>query len=322
MKPARLWLLLPWALFALLAAGWCAYWFSTAAAAEAALDAAFVAERARGADVSCARRERRGFPVLLRINARDCVYAPADRAWRASAPELDLHVNLTNASSWGVTLRAPFSVTNARGETTTLSASSLIATASARHTRFSLEADALVIDSASGEGAFSIDHLVLNARRDPRAPADVQVAVELSGVTLARPARAFEGFGTAIATLRAGLVLTGAREVLGAPSSGALAAWLEEGARLRIDGAALTWGPLNGEFRGELGVDSAHRLAGQIDLRGDFSAAAPALMQGAPTPRVARSLAPFASAKTIRMSAHDGALDLDGVTLRQLAPLY
>ena len=67
MTARRLWLIVPWALFALIAIGWIIYWNVVAGTAEARVRAWAAQQTEQGGQVSIGRIARHGFPVLLRL---------------------------------------------------------------------------------------------------------------------------------------------------------------------------------------------------------------------------------------------------------------
>ena len=85
MKGSRgLWLIVPWALFGLIALGWVGYWNFVASTAENRINSWVAAQNNAGAQASYLRIVRHGFPVLLRLEIQNISYGPARGGWRAT----------------------------------------------------------------------------------------------------------------------------------------------------------------------------------------------------------------------------------------------
>ena len=83
------WLILPWALFLVIAAGWIAYWNIVAGASEQRIRAWISEQETQGASASVSRIVRHGFPVLMRLELRNPSYAPARGGWRIDTAAAD-----------------------------------------------------------------------------------------------------------------------------------------------------------------------------------------------------------------------------------------
>jgi hypothetical protein len=332
-KPKRLWLWGPWLVFALLAAGWVMYRQAAAGAAEHELNAWFAEQRSGGAEVSCARTQPRGFPVLLSIALEECAYAPAGGDWRAHAARLDLNVNLVNPSHVIFAAKSPIEFV--AGETRhVLSVDNLLL--SLRRdgealAQAGLEIDALELDNPDRDGEVRARKIVINVRPDPRAAGDYQMALNVEALALARPARGFERFGQEIETLSGAIVLTHGAALLDAPKSDAFGQWRAAGGRARAEGLRLAWGPLEAEGQGEIGLDGENRIEGRLDL--DIDRPAPALRALAQSEGldrdarraielIAAGFALTGQGASFDVEARDGRLRVENAPVRALSPIY
>jgi hypothetical protein len=330
----KFWLIGPWALFALLALGWIAYWNMVAGEAERRVESWVAEQNAAGASASIGAIERRGFPVLLRLQLRDIDYAPEQGGWRAASARGDLHVQLLNPQHVILEAKAPISVSRSDGATTTASADALIASLRTQGGALAvagIEADNLMLDDPAEDGVLRVRKVVANLRPDPRAAGEYQLAFEARALTLPRPVRSFEAFGLEVAALRAAIVIEAGAELLQESPRDPLGPWREAGGRLRFEALELDWGPLQATGSGAGGLDAQRRLEGELHL--PIERPAPIFTAIANDPNVnddaRRGLALLAAAFalsgddiTLDVEARNGVLRLEGVSVRALPPAY
>jgi hypothetical protein len=334
MKARRLWLIVPWALFALIAIGWIIYWNVVAETAEARVRAWVAEQTEQGGQVSIARIVKRGFPVLMRLELHDVSYAPAQGGWRAETERADLHVQLMNTQHVIVEAEAPIALSRSNGEVTNISADALIASVRMAGNALAvagIEADNLALDDPAQEGVLRARKVVLNVRPDERAEGDYQIAFDAQELMLPRAVRSFEAFGLDVLMLRAALVVTDGAALMEASQQDPLGPWREAGGRLRIEGLELRWGPLTTLGRGEGGLDEQRRLQGELTL--PIEEPAPVFTAIANGPNVnedaRRALALLAAGYmisgddiTLDVEARDGVMRLEGLPVRPLPPVY
>jgi hypothetical protein len=331
-KPRRLWLIIPWVLFALLAAAWIGYWFIVANTAQERLATWVAGQQARGAEASYARVQARGFPVLLRLEISDFAYAPPGGDWRAQTPRLDLHINLISTSHLIFEAKAPISIGRADGSSSVLTADALLVSVrnnGAALAQASIEADALALDDPAQEGVLRAQKLVISVRPDPRDASAFQVAADATALTLARPVRSFESFGQEIGALRAAIVLEHGTSLM-APSD-PLEAWRGADGKARFEALSLHWGALEATGQGEASIDDARRLAGRLELTIPNPSAALAAFAESPslTSNIRSTVRALSVGYAITgddvlfdIDARDGMLYIEALPVRELAPLY
>src|SRR5690606_32354607 len=248
MSRRALWLIVPWAIFIVLAIAWSLYWFALADAAEQRL-------RARG-DLTVERIVRHGFPVLLRLELQGAVLAR--RGWRLETDRGALHVTPTNPDHVTLHARAPLAFARANGHVTNISAETLIATLRTRGgvvAAAGVEGDDVALDDPAEDGVMRMEKLLLNLRPDPRQPGDYQLAFEARALALPRPARSFEAFGQDAPLMRAAVVIERAAPLFEPQQGDPLGAWSAAGGRLRFEALVLNWGPLQTTGEGAGGLD-------------------------------------------------------------------
>lgn len=334
MKFRWLWLWIPWALFATLAIGWVVYWHALAGGAEQRVRAWLAMQHEQGAAASIGSIERRGFPVLLRLELGDIAYAPAHGGWRAQTARVNLNVQVLNPEHVIFEANAPITVTRNDSTTTSVSADTLIASLRTSHGALALagvEADNLSLDDADKEGVLLLRKLVVNIRPDPRVEGEFQVAFDAQGLTLPRPVRSFEPFGLDVSTLRAAIVVERGASLLQSSPRDPLGPWRDAGGRLRFEALTLNWGPLEASGDGQGGLDAERRLEGRLEL--PIEHPAPVLLAIANSPNLddsaKRALALLAAGYSISgddikldVEARAGWLRLEGLSVRPLPPVY
>jgi len=331
-KPRRLGLYIPWALFAAAALGWMIYWHVLAGQAQRQLADWAVEQSEVGGEASFGAVSTHGFPRLMRLRIEDARWRPPGQGWRVETHAFDLNINMTNPSHLMLKAAAPITLTQADGAVHRISADALLISYRQNNGALSqagIEADALIADNPAREGQLRAGKLVLNLRPDPRMPGAYQAALEITNAHLARPARAFEAFGQDIARLQAGLVLDRGLALM--EGSDRLANWRQAGGQIRIEGASLAWGALEGEAQGVLGLDEARRIAGEIKLRAPRPAPALlALVKSESISDDARGALALLAAGfalsgddvEIDVKAADGVLSVEGAPVRTIEAAY
>lgn len=334
MKIRNLWLWIPWALFAAAAIGWATYWHIVAGTAESRIHALLAQQNAQGAQASVARIVRHGFPALLRLELRGVSYAPARGGWSAASERTDLHIDLLKTEHLILEAEAPIAFTRESGAVTTLAAEALVAslrTSGGALAVAGIEADNLTLDDPAAEGVLSARKIVLNLRPDARAAGEYQLAFDATALSLPRPVRSFEAFGTDIEDMRAAIVIEHGAELLQGAQADPLGPWRDAGGQLRFEALMLDWGPLEASGHGAGGLDENRRLQGTLTLPIErpgpiFSAIAEGPNVNASTRRalslLATSFALSGDTITLDVEAQDGVLRLEGLGVRALPPVY
>lgn len=319
-KRASRWgLIVPWALFALIALGWFGYWTLLKDQAVKQIDAAIAQAQAKGLDAGYGSVSADGFPMRLSLRFKEVRYAPADAAWRVTAPLVSVHVNPTNPLHIIAGFDSAATLAGSGGsehvfQAKTAALSVRVDTSGALQ-RISLELDGFALSRAGeAQPGSRIAKLVAHVRPDARSPGRLQLAADGAGVRLARPVTRFEALGQDIAELH----LRGTLEAPpGALSPDALIVAVTDGV-LRLEGFGLTWGPTTLTGVGEIGLDPQHRPEGALDVTIADPAATFAAL-GAPE---LAALAPTNQPLTAPLTAKGGVLSLGPVPLRALPPLY
>jgi len=334
MKVRGFWLAVPWALFVLAALGWVFYWNYLATTAERRVHEWAFEQNAGGATVEVDNIVRHGFPVLLRLELQDVSYVSARSGWSAETERADLNVQVLNPQHVILEAKAPITITRAGGATTNISADTLIASLRTDDGALAvagIEADNLVLDDPAEEGILHAVKVIANVRPDQRAVGEYQLAFDAQTVTLPRPVRSFETFGLDVARLRAAIVITDGALLLQSSPGDPLGAWREGGGRLRFEALELNWGPLQTTGTGEGGLDAQRRLDGRLVL--PVERPAPVLSAIANGPRIEsdarRALSLLAAGYvvtgndiTLDIGAHNGVLNIEGLPVRPLPPVY
>jgi hypothetical protein len=265
--------------------------------------------------------------VLMRLELQNIAYAPARGGWRAATQRADLHIDVLNPQHLILEAEAPIAISRSNGAVTNVTADKLIA--SLRTARGSLavagvEADNLVLDDPAQEGVLNTTKLVINVRPDPRAAGEYQLAFNAEALTLPRPVRSFEAFGQNVARLRAAIVIEDGAALLDSSPNDPLGPWREAALELN-------WGPLATTGTGEGGLDEQRRLNGRLVL--PVERPSPVLNAIATGPNVdddARQALQLLAAGylvtgddiTLDIGARDGVLNIEGLPVRPLPPVY
>lgn len=334
MKARTLWLVIPWAVFAVLAIGWSIYWHVLAGEMETRLRAVIAEQNGRGADASIGRIVRHGFPVLMRFELQDVSYLAPGAYWSARTDRADLHVQIINPQHVIVEAQAPIAFARKNGDVTNISADALIASLrmnGATLAQAGIEADNLMLDDPAKEGVLHAAKLVLNVRPDPRAEGHYQIAFDATALILPRPVRSFEAFGLDVQALRAAIVIEQARALVNPPPGDPLEPWREADGRLRFEALSVQWGPLQATGTGWGGLDHARRLMGALALPVEHPAPVLATLANGPSVEedARRALGLLAASFLISgddinldVEANEGVMRLEGFEVRELPAVY
>jgi hypothetical protein len=332
-KHRRMGLILPWALFAALLIGWTIYWHALAWGARKELTAAAAQINKSGAILALSKVRARGFPLHLAIEMR-AVFLDADRAFSAQAPNVVLHVNLSNPQQVAVTLPAPVALTRSDAPHR-LSADRLRIGVRLRGRavrEVGIEGQNVLLDDVEDTGAdLRAARFVANARPDPRGGDAWQVALSIAGGDVGAPARGLEPLGTAIEALDAAIVVEQAPALATAPGGrDPLLHWSGAGGALRVEALKLDWGPAHVEGAGRIAIDDTRRPQGALNVSLRDPQRVLAALAAGPNLRDRARIALGLSAAAIggkdeaqvELGAARGWLKLNGAVLRRLAPIY
>lgn len=334
MKIRGLWLVVPWVLFILAALGWVFYWNYLGNETERRLRAWVFEQNAAGGSAEIGRVVRHGFPVLMRLELQDISYAPARGGWRAATQRADLNIDVLNPQHLILEAEAPIAITRSNNAVTNITADTLIAslrTSGGALAVAGVEADNLVLDDPAQDGVLNAAKLVINVRPDARAAGEYQLAFDAQALELPRPVRSFEAFGQNVARLRAAIVIEDGAALLDSSPNDPLGPWRDAGGRLRFDALELNWGPLATTGTGEGGLDEQRRLIGRLVL--PVERPGPVLNAISNGPSVdddARQALQLLAAGylvtgddiTLDIGARDGVLNIEGLPVRPLPPVY
>lgn len=273
MKPPRrlrLGLWIPWALFAVLVAGWLGYRGVVAREVIKQVDAAIAAHQDAGGQAGYSARKIAGFPLRLSVRFSGAFYAPADMTWRASCDPLELNINLSNPQHLLIRPLGAIQLAKTGAETVTIAPRS--AQASVRFKRGALERLSIVAESVTltdnrgGPHNSTLGKLVLHARPDPRDATALQVPLELTDWVWPAPPKGFEGFGPRLASVRAGFVIAQSALLFQGKPDDPLGAWADAAAQMQIEQGDIVWGPAKAGVTGALHLDSRSRPEGALDV--------------------------------------------------------
>ena len=272
---SRIGLFLPYILLLALVLLWSAGWFYIRARAAAELDAWLAHEAAAGRTWTCADRSLTGYPFRLELRCSSVAFARADG--RFTVGPLTAVVQVYQPRHGLILVAGPFHAEQGplTGDVTWSALEGSFHGASDGFVRASLVVDrpkGRVLESERpgdpGPIDFAANHLELHARPTPgRFETDGAVDVSLR-LAQARVPQLDAAVGSADpadvdldATVDRATVLgpgTLARE---------LDRWRGAGGRLDVAGLSVAKGDRRIQAKGGVGLDDAHRLAGQFDVR-------------------------------------------------------
>jgi hypothetical protein len=268
-RRSRFWLLAPFVLLALLAAGWSAAWFFIRDEAARRPHAWVAREAAQGRQWLCANRSLAGFPFRIELG---CDSLALQR------PDMRLSLGPVRAvaqvyTPWHVIvqavgpLRAEGGTIGVSGEWTSLEAS--IRADNGRFQRASvvLEGSSLRLTGLpAGDLTLASQRFETHLRPNP-ARANEGAYDWNATAAQARIPPLDEFVGSAEPSdLDLRLVATQVRDPLARPVPSEIERWREAGGRIEVPLLAVTKGARRIEAKGELGLDPEHRLQGRFDL--------------------------------------------------------
>ena len=270
-RRSRLGLFLPYILLAVIALAWSGGWFWVRAKAVSEIDAWLAREASHGREWTCADRSVTGFPFRLELRCASVKLARSDGSFTLGPLTALVQVYQPTHALFQAT--GPFHVEQGdlTGDVTWKSLEGSLQASTDGFTRASLvveEPKGRVDGAEPGPIDFAMSHLELHARPNPgRFASDgaVDVSLRLQKGNFpqldpllgnAEPADAALDVTIDQATiLRTRAV---ARE---------LEAWRQADGKLEITTLSLVKGDKRIQAKGEIGLDDAHRPAGEIDVR-------------------------------------------------------
>ena len=270
-RRSRLGLFLPYILLLAIAVLWSAGWFWIRGKAASEMDAWLAREAASGRNWTCADRSITGFPFRLELRCSSLRFARSDGSF--SLGPVTVVAQIYQPRHVVLQAAGPFHAEQGDlvGDVTWTSLEGSFHGASDGFVRASL-----VVDAPKGhvEGAepgpvdFSAKHLELHARPSPgrfESEGAVDLSLRLTGGVFPQldplVGNADPMDAALDATLeRATVLRTRAVER-------ELEAWRQANGRLDIASLSLVKGNRRLQAKGEVGLDDAHRPAGQFDLR-------------------------------------------------------
>lgn len=331
--PRRMGLWVPWALFAALVVLWSIYWFALAIGARNELNRQAERFNKTGAQFFAQSIEIKGYPLHLAIEINGAQIVTADRLFRASTPQLVIHINLSNPNQAAVTFPAPvdFVRSDAPHRLTGQNLRAGFRLRGKTVTQAGIEGDDVRLDDLDPDGFdFTAKHFVLNARPDPRGHGAWQVALSADNLGLGKPVRGLIPLGQEIARLNAALVLEKLQALRGGRGENPLARWREAGGGLRVEALDLEWGAAKTNATGHISLDDTRRITGELTLNIASPARVLTLLATGPDLRdsarnvlaLTAALNTGAAQLSLPLQAYDGWLFLNRAKLRRLAPVY
>jgi hypothetical protein len=304
MRPNRLGLYVPWAVFLLICAGWCAYWFVAKDAAIRALASGAARVEAAGGTASYAGVRASGFPLRLTLTLDDARFAPTP-ALAFEAARLPVSVNLTNPRHIIVGLADGFSWTTGDGARHTMTMRrgdmSLRLGPNNALARASLDLQGASVSHGWPTGVqfpeplppitTTIGALLVHVRPDPRSAADAQIIIDATDWQGLTPFAALNDLGP-FGHFRTAVVATESASLV---SRTPLRTWTGS---LRIERFDVAYSDAAVTGDGVLTLDAAHRPDGVLRFT-------PA---GIPAP--------------VELRASDGWWTLAGLRVAAARPLY
>jgi len=323
-KNHRWGLVIPWAIAALIAFGWCGYWIVLQGTVRNALAAWSQAQAEATGRPGYAALTTGGFPLRLEVRLMEAALVDPRGAYVAATPVALAAVDPLNPQHVILSFPAPVALQLEDGAERLLTGDRVAASvrlAGDRLARASFSAEGLAIaasDAAAGQGLFFAEFGV-HVRPDERNAADWQVAIAGKGIRFGSPVQAFEAFGQEMSRLQIGVVLSKAEAL--AAAGDPLELWRQAGGEGRLEALDIVWGPFTATGEGVLRLDAAHRLEGTLNLRpGDMRLFLDAMATEDDHP-LAAILAEGLEASTVTLTAQAGVLRWQADTpLGEIAP--
>jgi len=302
-KGRRFWLLAPYVILLILAAGYAGFWVFSQNRLLASLDARADAMRQAGYSVDIEGRRVDGFPFRLRLTLpRAEIASPA--GWSIAAPGLEAQAYLHSPGHWvaiapqGLTVRRP------RGGLLTVKGESMRASlvgVGGDAWRGAAEGVKLVFTPATGAAPFSLasaDRMDLNVK--PGASDAVLMLLRLQGGKAGAGALLHRIAGEAPVTGVFDLKATQAKAFVGGSFGEAAKAWATADGQLQIVKAELQAGDAAAWAKsGQLSAGRDGRLVGAVPLELRQAPKSIGALSGQPLdPMAAKTAAEIATART------------------------
>ena len=262
-----------YALLALAAAGYTAYWSRLAGRAEELVDAELEAWRGDGLAVSYTERRTFGYPYRLSTEVAGLALArPEARVpWEWRAERLTVYVQPWDLRHYVAVLEGASRITfDPLGRPLSLDAVAESARASVilddryQAHRGSADLKGLVISAQNGAQALQVGRLQAHARR-PESGANAGIDAALLIDRLLLPEGAGGPLGREVALVRAEATLTG--PVPERLDRASVTAWRDAGGTVEVHALSVRWGPLEIDAEGTLALDSAMRPLAALTAR-------------------------------------------------------
>ena len=276
-KPQRWKLYLPFIALAVVAVGWSAFWKIAAGMTESGLDDWFAQERAQGRDWTCPNRSVGGYPFRLEVRCAAPSFNGRIGAMTGAGSVGDVLVaaHLYNPSLVLAEVGSPLAF-KAQDGSLDLSLAWTRLQASHRVRKGGLERDSLEIEGPvlrlAGRGlptiAAKAEGFEVHLRPNPdRASAVSAMDLALRLSKLEAPALdGLSGYAGPLDAVFAATVLQ-TDALRGGDLAQSLEQWRQAGGNMEIREFKLAKGEALVEANGALEIDSAHRLAGRIELQ-------------------------------------------------------
>jgi hypothetical protein len=273
-RPSRLGLYLPFAALALIIAGWSLFWFITAEAADQIIDNVLQRESSRGRDWSCPNRVLGGFPfrIEIRCDAPRLALRRADgRVEQASLGGLVIHARILSPRHFIAIAAPPFRIREDAPEPLTLaweSARMSFEAGQASLTEAAIEITNPTFSTGKADKqqqqakakSFTL-HMRQSAVSAPGTDLVTKVT-DLSAPVLDLLAGSGEPVQAEFQASAPGLTLTPEADI-----RTRLEAWRMAQGKARILVAKVSKGAFALDLAGELGLDAAKRLEGNLQGR-------------------------------------------------------
>ena len=263
------WLILPMASLLILCLGWSALWLFTSREAAVAMDGWLAGEAKRGRVWSCPHREIGGFPLSIEVSCAQPTFAGrvGGETLEGSWAGLRATAALYQPNAVEIAADGPLELHRPDGQNATLSWAALavgVRLLPGDRARASIEIDA---PELQGPAPWTGHAERFELRLGPatgRAAAEYAYDVWLTLANGAIPALdTLTGTADGVSVDEKG-VLTHVDPPWGAPWQGAAEAWRQAGGLLDVGSLSVAKGGLRIGAQGQLGVDEAHRLAGEL----------------------------------------------------------
>ena len=276
-KPLRWKLYLPFIALAVVAVGWSAFWKIAAGMTESGLDDWFAQERSQGREWACPNRSVGGYPFRLEVRCAAPTFTGRMGAVAGAGSVGDVLVaaHLYNPSLVLAEVGSPLAF-KAQDGSLDLSLAWTRLQASHRVRKGGLERDSLEIEGPAlrlaGRGlptiAAKAEGFEVHLRPNPdRASAVSAMDLALRLSKLEAPALdGLSGYAGPLDAVFAATVLQ-TEALRGGDLAQSLEQWRQAGGNVEIREFKLAKGEALVEANGALEIDSAHRLAGRIELQ-------------------------------------------------------